>query len=277
MCALAITAVFLIAGITFLVALDPVSLYFATVCHEESFQRSDEAERLYKSVLTQRERTFGPESEWLVEPLRGLAKFYSKYGNDAERKEAEALYKRALQIKEKNSKKSDSERLRIEVDLASLYLSMKEPEKAEQLFNDALQNGGESDETKSLSQTHIRKGLADAYTQQGKYEKAVPLYETIIPIEEKLWGPGSFYVADMREHLAYAYTKLGNYDKAAPLFQAAVKEFETNKAPHYSKYLAESLEHYAELLRKTGRNAEADALQVRAGKAKEAASKNETK
>jgi tetratricopeptide (TPR) repeat protein len=262
LCALAVAAVTSIAGIAYVVVADPVPLYMATICSEESFERSDEAARLYKSVLTKREKTFGSDSEWLVSPLRGLARFYSRYGNDAELKEAESYFKRALQIKEKHSKKSDPQRLDIEVDLASLYIKRKEPEKAEPLLEDALQEGGEDLNAKFIA--HISRALADAYTQQGKYENAEPLYEAIVPIEDKEWGRDSFDAADAREHLAQVYTKLGKYDKAEPLFQSALQEFRTETTPHYQKYLAASMTHHADLLRKTGRYSEAHDMQLKA-------------
>ncbi len=64
-------------------------------------------------------------------------------------------------------------------------------------------------------------------------------------------------------NLALLYHDLGNYAEAAPLYRRALAIYEKALGPEHPD-VAQSLENYAALLRKTGRADEVEELEARA-------------
>ena len=65
------------------------------------------------------------------------------------------------------------------------------------------------------------------------------------------------------DDLAAVYTAEGRYPEAEPLERSALEIFEHTLRPDHP-YVAAALQHYATLLRKMHRQAEADTLEARA-------------
>ena len=101
---------------------------------------------------------------------------------------------------------------------------------------------------------------------KGNNGKAEALYRRAISIREKALGPEHAEVAQSIYGLAEFYQFTGEYKKAEPFYQRLIAIREKTLKPKHPEELAEALERYACLMRKTKRQDEARELEDRAYK-----------
>ena len=96
--------------------------------------------------------------------------------------------------------------------------------------------------------------LALLYNTQGQYGQAEPYYQRALAIYEKALGPDHPNIATSFNNLALLYNTQGKYALAEPLYLRALAILEKALGPEHPN-VASGLENYADLLRKTDRNA----------------------
>ncbi len=98
--------------------------------------------------------------------------------------------------------------------------------------------------------------------QKGRYAEA-DQYLTVALKQAEKFGEQDARLATSLNHLASLYQDQGNYTQAEPLYKRALAIAEQASGSEYPD-LATTLENYAELLRKTNRDAEAANPEARA-------------
>jgi tetratricopeptide (TPR) repeat protein len=104
--------------------------------------------------------------------------------------------------------------------------------------------------------------VATSLDHQGKYSETITLAKGALDIIENAKTYG-LHPAELCRTFAEYYRSLGNYRKAEPLYQQALAIIEKTRGPEHPD-VAAVLEDYAALLRATGRDAEAEKLELRA-------------
>jgi len=261
----------------------------------------DEAEALYKSSLEIREAELGPNHSAVGSSLIKLADLYTQQGRYAE---AEPLLRRSVEIKETEFGPDHPNVAVSLNNLAILFRNQERYDEAEPLFRRSLairETVLGSDHPHVASSLN---NLANLYGAQGRYDEAEPLYERSLETLETVLGPDhpkvghplanlgqiswkqgrlqnaeqffrralelweSSYSSDHRSigillgRLAGVYRDQGRYEEAEPLYRRAIEILGAKEPGH--RELRETLTDYAQLLRATGRVAEARELEARA-------------
>ncbi len=144
-----------------------------------------------------------------------LAHLYYNMGKYAE---AQPLYNRSLEIREKSLGKYHPEVAATMDNLAQLYMKQNQYEKSNTLFTQVLEI-----REKSLGKEHpdvatTLNNLAVLYLAQGKYAEAEPLFIRVQEIDEKTIGKDHPDVAATLYNLAGLYWQQDKYEEAEPLF-----------------------------------------------------------
>jgi tetratricopeptide (TPR) repeat protein len=161
-----------------------------------------------------------PGSPRLATALGRIARLYKDQGRFGE---AEPLYQRSLEIKEKSL---GAEHPSVAVtlnNLAELYRSQGLYEKAEPMYQRSLEIKEKSLGAEHPSVAVTLNNLAGLYESQGLYEKAEPLYQRSLEISEKSLGAEHPSVATTLNNLAGLYRSQGLYEKAEPLYQRSLE------------------------------------------------------
>jgi len=167
---------------------------------------------------------FGPDVRETATALNNLALTYQSL---ARYKEAEPLYRRAIEIDEKTLGK-DHPSVAIDYNnLALLFQAQGKYGEAEPLYRRSIEIG-----ERVLGKGHpdVATGysnLANLLRDQGKYGEAEPLYRRAIEIGEKVLGKDHPNVAGGYSNLANQLRDQGKYDQAEPLYRRAMEIVET--------------------------------------------------
>ncbi len=199
---------------------------------------------------------------WLQEAARllngaGLYSFYrSQYF------EAEPLYERSLEIREKVMGTDHPDVARSLNNLAELYRDQGRYAEAEMLHKRSL-----AIREKVMGIDHpgvatCLNNLAGLYRIQGKHTEAEPLYKRSLSIREKLRGPKHPDVAECLNNLAGLYLDQGKYSEAEPLYEQSLGILEEVLRPEHPD-IATCLNNLAVLYKSQGKYAEAEPLYKR--------------
>lgn len=264
---------------------------------------NDEAEQLYHSAnytrgvdaaklaLALAEKTHGPDHPDVASSLDILGWLYRAEGHERRRlgeqfakplavyparrmqghnAQAEALFKRALAIREKALGADNPDVATSLNSLATLYSDHGQYtndrgyySKAKPLFKRAL-----AIREKCLPPDHpdlagSLNNLANVYLAEGDNADAAPLYARALAISEKALGPDHPNVAINLHNLALALRDQGKYAEAEPLFGRSIEIYEKAFGADHPD-VGRGLESMAELYRRTSRNQEARKLDARA-------------
>jgi len=182
------------------------------------------------------------------------------FSNRGQYREAEPLFQRALEIRERVLGPQHPDMANSLNNLANLYSDQGKYEQAEPLYQRALaimermQGPEHPDTTQSLN------NLAIHYRHQGKYEQAEPLYQRALAIRECVLGPQHPKTAQSLNNLAELYRDQGKYEQAEPLYQRALAIREHVLGPQHP-YTRATRKNYANLLQKMGQGTETTELQ----------------
>src|SRR5207253_2468433 len=169
--------------------------------------RYSEAERLFIDAIKEVEG-FGPGDPRLPASLNSLAELYrtrSKYA------EAEALYKRALVIREKTLGADHPQVATSLHNLAVVYHDERNYAEAEPLYRRALAIWEKAGGMENPEAAATLNSLGELYRTQGKYAEAEPLYRRALAIWEKTGGPENPEAAATLSSLAELYRTQGKY------------------------------------------------------------------
>ena len=193
-------------------------------------KKDDEVIRLLDKARKLANQKFGSDNLSLATSLNDLANFYKRIGKHAE---AEALYKRSLEIYEK-SLGPDHLYLAIGLNnLAQLYYSIGEYTRADPLQRRSLQIS-----EKVLGPEHPDLGIhlynvAQLYRSFGDYNKAEVLLRRSLEIREKAYGPEHPDVAICLNALGELYRSVGDYAQAEALLTRSLEIFTKTLGPEH--------------------------------------------
>ena len=240
--------------------LDEVATNLNNFAYFYHFQgKYDQAELLYQRAIAIEEQIRGFEHPEAVGTLNNLGEIYYLQGKY---EQAESLFQQALTIREKILE-SDHPHMAISLNsLGVLYCKQGKYTQAESFLQRgaAIRERAFGPEHPELSESLYN--LAELYSIQRKYAEAELLFQRVLMIRERALGPMHPYVAQTLDGLAQMYTCQGLYVRAEPCFQRAIIIWEQNRGQGSSNSIM-ALEHYADLLRKTGRDVEAGVLEER--------------
>jgi tetratricopeptide (TPR) repeat protein len=207
------------------------------------------AEPFYNRALKIQQETLPSDHPNIARILDQLAVLYS----DQNRlKRAEQTFRQAQEIWEKKTEYARS--LGDSYNgLADAYRKERNYSEAKRLLDGATINHKKTQDLYRLDIAYDKARLARVYYDQGKYAKAEQLFHDSLTVLEKGLGSGHPDVALVRSNLASLYYKQGN-TKAEELFKKALHVQES--VIPYHPDLAETLENYAALLRKTNQQKE---------------------
>jgi tetratricopeptide (TPR) repeat protein len=104
--------------------------------------------------------------------------------------------------------------------------------------------------------------LAGYYHSERRYQEAASAYRRSVALWRDILGPAHPSVATLLVGLGQIYLQLGHLDEAEPLFRQALTIIESSKAPGNTS-VVEVFEASIQRLRTSGRQAEADSLELR--------------
>ncbi len=181
--------------------------------------------------------------------LNNLAILYCEMGRYAE---AEPLYRRSLEITEKQLGRDHPDVAGSLNNLAILYREMGRYAEAEPLYRRSLEIT-----EKRLGRDHpdvagSLNNLAILYREMGRYAEAEPLYRRSLEIREKQLGRDHPDVAGSLNNLANLYSDMGRYAEAEPLFRRSLAIREKQLGRDHPD-VAQSLNNLANLSATLGR------------------------
>ncbi len=184
------------------------------------------------------------------------------YGHKGKYAEAEPLYRRSLEIKEKVLGPDHPDVAISLNNLAALYEKQGKYVEAEPLHKRSLEI-----REKALGRDHpdvanSLHNLAVLYEKQGKYAEAEPLYKRSLEISEKALGRDHPHVASSLSNLALLYESQDKYVEAEPLFQRSLEIREKAFGSDHPS-VANSLHNLTVLYVSQGKYVEAESLYKR--------------
>ncbi|BBC22682.1 tetratricopeptide repeat protein [Pseudanabaena sp. ABRG5-3] len=184
------------------------------------------------------------------------------YGYQGKYSEAEPLYVRSLEIRERQLGADHPDVAQSLNNLAGLYQAQGKYIKAEPLYVRSIKikerqlGADHPDVAESLN------NLAALYDSQGKYSEAEQLYVRSIKIRERRLGADHPDVAQSLNNLAGLYYSQGKYSEAEPLYVRSIEIRERQLGTDHPD-IATSLNNLALLYKSQGKYSEAEQLYVR--------------
>jgi CHAT domain-containing protein/tetratricopeptide (TPR) repeat protein len=185
-----------------------------------------------------------------------LAALYRDQGRFAD---AEPLYKRSLEIREKTLGPDHPDIAASLNTLANLYQSQSRYDDAAPLYKRALAIYLKAFGSNHRDVATTLGNLANLYLNQGRYADAEPLFKQSLAIKEKALGPNHSDVATALNNLASLYGKQGRYADAEPLFKQSLAIKEKALGPDHAD-VAKALSNLAMLYKDQGRLPDAERL-----------------
>jgi tetratricopeptide (TPR) repeat protein len=138
-------------------------------------------------------------------------------------RQAESLYKQALEIRRAVLGEKHPDTARSLNNLGDLYLKQGRYEEAEPLYKQALAIRREALGEQHLDTATSLGNLAVLYQSRGRYEEAEPLYNQALEIKRAALGEQHPLAATILSNLGEFYRSLGRYEEAEPLSKQALK------------------------------------------------------
>jgi tetratricopeptide (TPR) repeat protein len=132
--------------------------------------------------------------------------------------EAEQMYQRALQGKEKAWGPEHTSKLNTVNNLGILYADQGKLDEAEQMYQRALQGYEKAWGPEHTSTLDTVNNLGNLYTVQGKLDEAEQMYQQALQGYEKAWGPEHTSTLDTVNNLGILYKIQGKLDKAEQMY-----------------------------------------------------------
>jgi len=183
---------------------------------ERAYHKGDrvEAEKYLQAALKEAE-VFGDRDERLAATLNDMGVIYDETKRFAE---GEAVYKRALAIRE-NLRGPDHVDVATSCNnLANLYKDTGKYDQAESLYKRAIAiytRPGKASDLTAMGYSN----LAHLYEKQGREKQALAMYEKALADADKVLGPSNPHTVDLVSSVALGYEKEGRNAEALPLFR----------------------------------------------------------
>ncbi|KAJ4382592.1 hypothetical protein N0V86_001814 [Didymella sp. IMI 355093] len=205
-------------------------------------------------------KAWGEEHESTLNTANNLGLLYADLGLY---KEAEKMYKQALNGKEKAWGEEHVSTLNTVNNLANLYKTIGRHKEAEKMYKQAL-NGKEKawgEEHTSTLNTVNNLGLL--FADLGQYEKAEALLGRALAGYKNIWGEEHTSTLETVNNLGLSYAGLGRYKEAEALLCRALEGFNEALGPEHASTL-ETVNNLGFLYADFGRHEKAEALLSRA-------------
>jgi tetratricopeptide (TPR) repeat protein len=153
------------------------------------------------------------------------------YATQGDLVEAEQMYKRALQGKEKAWGPDHTSTLNTVNNLGNLYRAQGKLVEAEQMYQRALQGKEKAWGPDHTSTLNTVNNLAVFYATQGDLVKAEQMYKRALQGKEKAWGPDHTSTLDTVNNLGLLYADQGKLVEAEQMYQRALQGYEKAIGP----------------------------------------------
>jgi serine/threonine protein kinase/tetratricopeptide (TPR) repeat protein len=212
------------------------------------------AEEEFRTAVRLSEQAFAPDSPVRVEFAYLEAQRLRLLG---EQDRAEAAYRRAMELAERNARGNPLLRLWIVRDLGTLYLGMNRLADAERLCREALEIADrelpqDPERIGALNTLGFTLALRDLPDEGRSY------LERAVALSEEIYGPDHPSTANIVHSLGELERRAGRLDEARGLLERALRVAEEKVGPD-STPVATVLESLAPLLVEQGRLEEAEA------------------
>jgi tetratricopeptide (TPR) repeat protein len=163
------------------------------------------------------------EDRVLIDAVHRLGFLYAHQGKLVE---AEQMYQRALQGKEKAWGPEHTSTLDTVNNLGLLYKKQGKLVEAEQMYQRALQGYEKAWGPEHTSTLSTVNNLGLLYADQGKLVEAEQMYQRALQGYEKAWGPEHTSTLDTVNNLGNLYTSQGKLVEAEQMYQQAIQGYE---------------------------------------------------
>ena len=174
----------------------------------------DDAEKLWKRLLSMKEKSAGKENSSTAQILMQLSivnRHQRRYA------EAETIAEKALAIVKGNRTEPCKEMVPYLINLSTIYLDRNRFDAAENMAKAAITHCDKAEGTASLPLADALSALANIYAAQGKTTEAEKFSQRSIAIRESVMGKESGSTAEDRIRLANILSEQGKYDEAEKL------------------------------------------------------------
>ncbi|KAN0068322.1 HET domain containing protein [Elaphomyces granulatus] len=206
----------------------------------------------------------GDGMEWALHMLGVL------YRNQGKLDEAEKMYQRALQGKEKVLGPDHTSTLSTVNSLGLLYANQGKLDEAEKMYQRALQGKEKArgpDHTSTLTTVN---NLGLLYANQGKLDEAEKMYQRALQGTEKVLGPDHTSTLNTVGNLGNLYADQGKLDEAEKMYHRALEGTEKVLGPDHTSTL-NTVGNLGNLYAGQGKLDEAEKMYQRALQGKEKA------
>lgn len=191
----------------------------------------DDAERLWKRLLSMKEKSTGKENAQTAAILMQISMVNRHQRRYAE---AETIAEKALGIVKGNKTEPCKEMVPYLINLSTIYLDRSRFEAAENMAKAAITHCDKGEGAASLQLADALSALANVYAAQGKLAEAEKFSQRAIAIREAVGGKESGSTAEDRIRLANILSDQGKFDEAEKLLAPLLNN--KNKIPN--KHLA---------------------------------------
>lgn len=174
----------------------------------------DDAERLWKRLLSMKEKSSGKDSADVAAVLMQLSMTNRRQRRYAE---AETIAEKALAIVKGNKAQPCKEMVPYLINLSSIYLDRNRFAAAESMAKAAITSCDKADGASSVQLADGLSTLANIYAAQGKIEEAEKFTQRSILIRESVTGKESGSTAEDRIRLANLMSDQGRFEEAEKL------------------------------------------------------------
>lgn len=167
-----------------------------------------------------------------------LNSFGSLYTDQGRPREAETIYKQALESQEKACGQEDKSTLDIVHNLGLLYSNRGQPLEAEAMFKRALEGYQKVLGREDTSTLGASNNIASLYTDQGRYQEAEAIFERALKDYEKVWGREHTSTLNVVNNLGTLYRTQGRLHEAEAMYERALEGYEKAQGREHTKTLA---------------------------------------
>ena len=192
--------------------------------------------------------------------INNLGELCSHQGKLAE---AEAMYQRALEGKEKALGPEHKSTLETVNNLGILYRNQGKLVEAEAMYQRALEGCEKTWGPEHSSTLDTVNNLGLLYADQGKLAEAEVMYQRALEGKEKAWGPEQTSTLDTVNNLGVLYCNQGKLAEAEAMYQRALEGLEKALGPEHTSTLR-TVNNLGKLYADQGRTEEAEAMFRRA-------------
>lgn len=216
----------------------------------------DQAKSQLEAARALIEKSHKPDDPEVADVLYAVASLDSDQGNYTE---ADALFKRSLDVREKLLGRDHADVADVLNNLATLDAREGKFNEARPLLERSLAIREKRFGPDALIVADALNNLALLHSIQGHAERAEELYQRSLRIREKALGPNHPRVADSLNNLSVEYMDTGRIADAEPLAARALAIFERSLGPEHP-HVAHCLNNLAEIRQLQGKYADAEPL-----------------